>query len=125
MNNSEIIKTIISNINTIYENISITKAFFVMEPHIFKEINNELINNQYPICTLNDSERFINHRARIISINNIDIRKVYDNTELMNSLKDVNLIIFIETPQIYDKYFYKNFFDITNFHNNKINVFEL
>ena len=57
MNNSEIIKTIISNINTIYENISITKAFFVMEPHIFKEINNELINNQYPICTLNDSER--------------------------------------------------------------------
>ena len=53
-------------------------------------------------------------------INNIEIDDLQANIELMEALKIINLIIFIETPIIPDKDFYKITFDMNNLNNHYI-----
>lgn len=125
MNNSLIVENIINNINNIYENINITKAFFMINKELLDDIYKELKENDYPVCTLNESKKFINDKSRIILVNNLDISNIYENIELLNSLNIVNLICFIETPKIIDTYFYKSFFNIKNLNDSNIHIFQL
>lgn len=123
--NKELTNNIIKNINNIYENINIYNAFFIIEPELLNDIYNKLKNNYYPVSTMNDIDKFIDNTSRILLVNNTHINDIYNNIELINALQNVNVIMFIETPRIYDKYFYKSFFNIKNLNDKNINIFEL
>jgi|TARA_B110000259_G_scaffold185424_1_gene234427 hypothetical protein len=123
--NDVMVQNIINNINNIYENLNICSAFFISAPELLSDINNLLLKNDYPITTLDNTDKFINNLSRILLIDNTQINDIYNNIELINSMQKVNLIIFIETPKINDNDFYKNFFNITDFNDTNINIFEL
>jgi len=123
--NKELTNNIIKNINNIYENINIYNAFFIIEPELLNDIYNKLKKNYYPVSTMNDIDKFIDNTSRILLVNNTHINDIYNNIELINALQNVNVIMFIETPRIYDKYFYKSFFNIKNLNDKNINIFEL
>ncbi len=123
--NKELTNNIIKNINNIYESINIYNAFFIIEPELLNDVYNKLKNNDYPVSTINDINKFIDNSSRILLINNTQINDIYNNIELINALHNVNVIMFIETPRIYDKYFYKSFFNIKSLNDKNINIFEL
>ena len=123
--NDELTDNIIQNINNIYESTNIYNALFIINPELLNDVYNKLKNNDYPVSTLNDSNKFISNNSRILLVNNIQINDIYNNIELINSLHYVNVIMFIETPRIYDKYFYKSIFNIKNLDDKNINIFEL
>lgn len=123
--NEKIINNIIRNIDNIYENLNIYRAFFVIMPELQNDIYQKLIDKDYPVTTLDNEEKMINNESRILLINNLDINKVHNNYKLFDSLRTVNLIVFIETPRIYDRYFYRNLFNIKNLYDKNINIFEL
>jgi len=125
LKNEELINNIINNIDIIYENLNIYRAFFVIMPELQEEIYKKLINKDYPITTLDNKEKIINNESRILLVNNLEINKIYNYYELFNNLRTVNLVVFIETPRIYDNYFYRNLFDIKNLYDKNINIFEL
>lgn len=125
LKNEELINNIIDNIDIIYENLNVYRAFFVIMPELQEEIYKKLINKDYPITTLDNKEKIINNESRILLVNNLEINKIYNNYELFNNLRTVNLVVFIETPRIYDNYFYRNLFDIKNLYDKNINIFEL
>ena len=123
--NEKLINNIIRNIDNIYENLNIYRAFFVIMPELQNDIYQKLIDKDYPVTTLDNEEKLINNESRILLINNLDINKVHNNYKLFDSLSTVNLIVFIETPRIYDRYFYRNLFNIKNLYDKNINIFEL
>jgi hypothetical protein len=123
--NENLINNIIKNIDNIYENLNIYRAFFVIMPELQNDIYQKLIDKDYPVTTLDNEEKMINNESRILLINNLDINKVHNNYKLFDSLRTVNLIVFIETPRIYDRYFYRNLFNIKNLYDKNINIFEL
>ena len=123
--NEKLINNIIRNIDNIYENLNIYRAFFVIMPELQNDIYQKLIDKDYPVTTLDNEEKMINNESRILLINNLDINKVHNNYKLFDSLRTVNLIVFIETPRIYDRYFYRNLFNIKNLYDKNINIFEL
>ena len=123
--NEQLINNIIKNIDNIYENLNIYRAFFVIMPELQNDIYQKLIDKDYPVTTLDNEEKMINNESRILLINNLDINKVHNNYKLFDSLRTVNLIVFIETPRIYDRYFYRNLFNIKNLYDKNINIFEL
>ena len=120
----DIINYIINNINTIYENINIIKAVFIINPELTHTIYEKLKENEYPVCLLKDSNRFIDNKSRIILIEDTDIDNIHQNNKLYLSLKLVNLVIFIDTPKIKDNNFYKNYFGYKVCDNN-FNIFEI
>tara|TARA_B100000900_G_C20601418_1_gene725835 strand:+ start:1752 stop:2141 length:390 start_codon:yes stop_codon:yes gene_type:complete len=123
--NEKLINNIIRNIDNIYENLNIYRAFFVIMPELQNDIYQKLIDKDYPVTTLDNEEKLINNESRILLINNLDINKVHNNYKLFDSLSTVNLIVFIETPRIYDRYFYRNLFNIKNLYDKNINIFQL
>lgn len=123
--NEQLINNIIKNIDNIYENLNIYRAFFVIMPELQNDLYKKLINKDYPVTTLDNEEKIISNKSRILLINNLDINKVQYNNKLFNCLKTVNLIVFIGTPRIYDKYFYKKLFNIKDIYDKNINIFEL
>lgn len=123
--NEQLINNIIKNIDNIYENLNIYRAFFVIMPELQNDIYQKLIDKDYPVTTLDNEEKMINNESRILLINNLDINKIHNNYKLFDSLRTVNLIVFIETPRIYDRYFYRNLFNIKNLYDKNINIFEL
>ncbi len=123
--NEQLINNIIKNIDNIYENLNIYRAFFVIMPELQNDIYQKLIDKDYPVTTLDNEEKLINNESRILLINNLDINKVHNNYKLFDSLSTVNLIVFIETPRIYDRYFYRNLFNIKNLYDKNINIFQL
>lgn len=115
---------IMDNIQNIYENININKALFVIKYNLLNDIKEKLMQNEYPVCSLKESDKFVNNTSRILLINNIEIDDLQANIELMEALKIINLIIFIETPIIPDKDFYTYF--NKDYLNNKLNyIFQL
>ena len=123
--NDELTNNIIKNINNIYESTNIYNALFIINPELLNDVYNKLKDNDYPVSTMNDNNKFINNITRILLVNNIQINDIYNNIELINALHYVNVIMFIETPRIYDKYFYKSILNIKNLDDKNINIFEL
>jgi hypothetical protein len=111
--------TIINNIDNIYENININKAIFITKYNLINDLQKELSNKLYPVCTMNDNDKFINHTSRILIINSIDLEKLKTNRSLKYELYNVNLIIFIETPIIPSKFFFKDYFNLDTLSNDK------
>lgn len=123
--NDELTNNIIKNINNIYESTNIYNALFIINPELLNDVYNKLKDNDYPVSTMNDNNKFINNITRILLVNNIQINDIYNNIELINALHYANVIMFIETPRIYDKYFYKSILNIKNLDDKNINIFEL
>ena len=116
---------IINNINNIYETINIIKSVFIINPGLTDTIYKKLKENEYPVCLLKDSSKFIDNKSRILLIEDTDIDNIYQNSKLYLSLKLVNLVIFIDTPKIKDNYFYKNFFGDKVLSDDNFNIFEI
>jgi|TARA_B110000259_G_C13871383_1_gene344989 hypothetical protein len=116
---------IVEHIKNIYENININKAIFIVNSRIINDIHKYLINDDYPVCNLNEFSNFINNKSRIILIKNTDIDKIKLNKDLFTSLKLINLVIFIETPLIPDKDFYKDYFDMIPSNDKTNNIFQV
>ena len=111
---------IMDNIQNIYENININKALFVIKYNLLNDIKEKLIQDEYPVCSLKESYKFVNDTSRILLINNIEMDELQSNIELIEALKIINVIIFIETPILPDKDFYKLTFDMNNLNNHYI-----
>jgi len=123
--NDELTNNIIKNINNIYESTNIYNALFIINPELLNDVYNKLKINNYSVSTMNNTNKFINNNSRILLVNNIQINDIYNNIELITSLQYVNVIMFIETPRIYDKFFYRSFFNIKKLDDKSINIFEL
>ena len=119
------IDLITNNIKNIYEHLSINKAIFIVKYNLINEIETTLINDDYPVCNLNKSDKFINNESRILLIKNTDIDKIKLNNKLLKSLKLINLVIFIETPSFPDKAFYEFYFDMEHSNDKNYNIFQL
>jgi hypothetical protein len=111
--------TIINSIDNIYENININKAIFITKYDLIDNLQKELSNKLYPVCTMNDNDKFINHKSRILIINSIDLENLRNNRSLKYELYNVNVIIFIETPIIPNNFFFKDYFNLDTLSNNK------
>lgn len=69
----------ISKINEIFQNCNIYKSIFIIHESVYDELADVLQQNDYPICTLNDIQKFTTTNARILLI----------NTNLYHSISDV------------------------------------
>ena len=73
---TELIMDIILNI---YENININKALFVIKYNLLNDIKEKLIQDEYPVCSLKESHKFVNDTSRILLINNIEMDELQSN----------------------------------------------
>ena len=62
-----------------YLSINIYNAFFIIEPELLNDVYNKLKNNDYPVSTMNDINKFIDNTTRILLVNNIQINDIYNN----------------------------------------------
>ena len=112
----------LEQIKNIYETLNISKSIFIVQHTIYDILFNKLLEDEYPVCLLKDSNKFINNNYRILLIKDIEIPELY-KTNISEHLKkdNINLILFINTPEINDLSTYKNFINISNLNN--INIF--
>lgn len=95
------INNIISQINEIYEIMSINKALFIIKHEYYDELYNKLIKLNYPICKLENNNSFISHDSRIILIRDQElITCIQKSRGFKKSLKDITLILYIAMPYI-------------------------
>mgnify|MGYP006087794999 CR=1 FL=1 len=114
----------LENIKKIYENININKALFVVKFNILEDLKQKLINEEYPVCSINECNKFINHNSRILLINSMELELLKNNQELYQELHNINLVIFIDTPIIPNPEFYKDYFNM-NINNNIDYIFQI
>lgn len=120
MNNIEYISERIKNI---YETLNIYKSIFIVQHCIYDDIYKILLDDNYPVCKLNNFDKFINHLSRILLIKDIEIPKIYDYNISIHFKENVNLIIYINTPKINCIYTYKKYLHISNYID--MNIFEI
>lgn len=114
----------LANIEKIYENININKALFVVKFNILEDLKQKLINEEYPVCSMNESKKFINHNSRILLINSTELECLKNNQDLYQALYNINLVIFIDTPIIPNPEFYEDYFNM-NINNNIDYIFQI
>lgn len=59
----------ISKINEIFQNCNIYKSIFIIHESVYDELVDDLQRNDYPICVLNDIQKFTTTNARILLVN--------------------------------------------------------
>ena len=114
----------LTNIEKIYENININKALFVVKFNVLEELKQKLIDEEYPVCCMNESNKFINHNSRILLINSTELEHLEHNEDLYQELYNVNLVIFIDTPIIPNPEFYEDYFNM-DINNNIDYIFQI
>ena len=119
------IEEIHKEINNIYENVNIYKALFVINSEISHDLKIELEKNEYFISDLNSYNEFINHNSRILYIKDIELNNITENDDILNSLPDINLLIFIKTPIIKDNFFYNYYFNMSDLNDKYNNIFQI
>jgi|TARA_B110000211_G_scaffold210108_1_gene247965 hypothetical protein len=114
----------LEKIKNIYETLNISKSIFIVNESMYNSLYEKLVNEDYPVCLLKEFTKFKNHIYRILLIKDIEIPEIYKNN-ISDHLKidTINLILFINTPEITNLTTCKLFFNISNL--NDINIFEL
>ncbi len=114
----------LTNIEKIYENININKALFVVKYNLLEELKEKLIEEQYPVCCIKESNKFVNHNSRILIINSTEIEDLKNNQNLYEELYNINVVIFIDTPIIPNQEFYEDYFNMDT-NNNMDYIFQI
>ena len=119
------IEFILTNIEKIYESININKALFVVKYNFLEELKKKLIDDEYPVCSMIDSNKFINHNSRILLINSTELEDLRTNENLYQELYNINLVIFIDTPIIPNQEFYEDYFNMDPINNSMDYIFQI
>lgn len=106
-------EVLLEKIRRFYETLNINKALFVTTHTLINNIKTGLIEEEYPVCTIDENQNFINHNARILLISSSDMNELKNNVELFEELYNINLVLFIDTPQIPNLDFYKEYFNMS------------
>lgn len=106
-------EVLLEKIRRFYETLNINKALFVTTHVLINDIKSGLIEEEYPVCTINEKQKFIDHNARILLITSSDMNELKNNVDLFEELYNINLVLFIDTPQIPNLEFYKEYFNMS------------
>tara|TARA_B100000963_G_C22615411_1_gene667068 strand:+ start:1717 stop:2079 length:363 start_codon:yes stop_codon:yes gene_type:complete len=115
----------LTNIEKIYETININKALFVVKFNLLDQLKEKLLEQEYPVCSLKESSKFINHNSRILLINSAELYDLRNNENLYDELYNINLVIFIDTPIIPNQEFYEDYFNMDPINNGMDHIFQL
>ena len=111
---------IINYIKSIYEILSISKSIFIIQPALFDNIYNKLNDDEFPVCTFNNFNKFENHNSRILMIKDRDFNKIFQCSNNLHFKEIVNLILFINTPRFIDNNIFNNLLSTSDLSNTNI-----
>jgi|TARA_B110000259_G_scaffold187739_1_gene243086 hypothetical protein len=111
---------IINYIKSIYEILSISKSIFIIQPALFDNIYNKLNDDEFPVCTFNNFNKFENHNSRILMIKDRDFNKIFKCSNNLHFKEIVNLILFINTPRFIDNNIFNNLLSTSDLSNTNI-----
>tara|TARA_B100000780_G_scaffold278534_1_gene252399 strand:- start:35 stop:409 length:375 start_codon:yes stop_codon:yes gene_type:complete len=114
---------ILKMIKIFFETFNINKSIFIIQSKLFNNILTKLESDNYPICSYENFDKFIEHNARILLLKDIDYPKLklpYYNLHLKDN---INLILFINTPKFIETNNYSLLLSTNDI--SKLNVFEI
>ena len=111
---------IINYIKSIDEILSISKSIFIIQPALFDNIYNKLNDDEFPVCTFNNFNKFENHNSRILMIKDRDFNKIFKCSNNLHFKEIVNLILFINTPRFIDNNIFNNLLSTSDLSNTNI-----
>lgn len=90
----------ISEIENIFETYSICKSIFVCPIANLQPYYKSLKQQDYPVCKINEIDKFNDNLYRILLIDEFDAKNFTLLQNTIKKMKDINLVIYINTNEV-------------------------
>lgn len=89
---------IIQKVEEIFTSIDIHKSIFVCDNAIIKQVHTLLLQNDYPVCTMLDIQKFNTTNYRILLLDDSLLDEIWE-TNVLSKVKDITAILYLNTTK--------------------------